>query len=128
MNITSISSGRNILSLAKEIFHFANFVKCWIPIYQKTNINTLMELQCLEKWNARIQTAWVGSDHSKVLSLLEAFFDLISPSSLSMKIQIIGGQITENLGFKSPLRKVKKFCPFFLFIFKFSIKTAYLSF
>ena len=68
MNITSISSGRKILSLAKEVFHFANFVKCWTPIYQKNNINISMELQYLEKWNARIQTAWVGSDHSNALS------------------------------------------------------------
>ena len=60
----------------------------------------------------------------KVLSLVEACFDLISPSSLSMKIQIIGGKITENLGFKSPLRKVKNFLSFFLFIFKFSIKNC----
>ena len=34
----------------------------------------------------------------KVLSLLEAFFDLISGSSLSMKIQIMGRKITENPG------------------------------
>ena len=44
----------------------------------------------------------------KVLSLLEACFHLISGSSLSMKIQIMGGKITENLGFKSLLWKVKK--------------------
>ena len=31
----------------------------------------------------------------KVLSLLEASFDLISGSSLSMKIQIMGGKISE---------------------------------
>ena len=37
----------------------------------------------------------------KVLSLLEACFDLISGSSLNIKIQIMGGKITENL-----------FCPF----------------
>ena len=37
----------------------------------------------------------------KVLFLLEACFDLISGSSLHMKIQIMGGKITENLGFKS---------------------------
>ena len=49
----------------------------------------------------------------KVLSLLEACFDLISGSSLSMKIQIMGGKITENLGFKSPLWKVKIFCSSF---------------
>ena len=60
----------------------------------------------------------------KVLSLLEACFDLTSGSSLSMKTQIMGGKITENLGFKSPLRKVKIFCPFFLFIFQFSIKNC----
>ena len=44
---------------------------------------------------------------AKVLSLLEAFFDLISGSSLSMKIQIMGGKITENLGFKIILAKGK---------------------
>ena len=43
---------------------------------------------------------------SKVLSILEACFDLILSPSLSMKIQIMGGKITENLGFKFPLRKV----------------------
>ena len=50
----------------------------------------------------------------KVLSLLEACFDLISGFSISMKIQIMGGKITENLGFKSPLRSHKSFCPFFV--------------
>ena len=49
----------------------------------------------------------------KVLSLLEACFDWISVSSLHMKIQIMGGKITENLEFKSPIRKVIFFCPFF---------------
>ena len=56
----------------------------------------------IERWN-----------FSKDLSLLEACFDLISGSSLSMKIQILGGKITENLGFKSPLRKVNFFLSFF---------------
>ena len=60
----------------------------------------------------------------KVLSLLEACFDLISPPSPSMKIQIMGGKMTENLGFHSPLRKVKIFFVLFLFIFKFSIKNC----
>jgi len=59
---------------------------------------------------------------SKVLSLLEACFDLISGSSRHIKIQIMNRKITENLGFKSPLRKVKEFLSFFLFNFKFSIK------
>jgi hypothetical protein len=44
----------------------------------------------------------------KVLSLLEACFDLISSSSLLVKIQIMGGKITENLEFESRLKKVKK--------------------
>ena len=43
----------------------------------------------------------------KVLSFLDACFDLISGSSLSMKIQIMGGKITENLGFKSKKKSVK---------------------
>ena len=47
------------------------------------------------------KSAWPGphlqSASGKVLSLLEACFDLISGSSPSMKIQIMGGKITENL-------------------------------
>ena len=58
----------------------------------------------------------------KVLSLLEAFFDLILSPSTSMKIQIMGGKITENMGFKSLLQKVKKKFVLFLFTFKFSMK------
>ena len=49
----------------------------------------------------------------KVLFLLEACFDMISSPSPSMKIQINGGKITENLGFESLLQKVK----FFFFSF-----------
>ena len=49
---------------------------------------------------------------SKVLYLIEAYCDLITGSSLSMKIQIMGGKITENLGFKSLLWKVKFFLIF----------------
>ena len=52
-------------------------------------------------------------DLVKVLSFLEACFDLILDSSLAMKIQIMGRKITKNLGFKSPLRKVNNVCPFF---------------
>ena len=50
---------------------------------------------------------------SKVLSLLDACFDLISSPSPSMKIQIMGKKITENLGFESQLRKVNFFWSFF---------------
>ena len=63
----------------------------------------------------------------KVLSLLEGCFDLISSPSPSIKIQIVGGKITENLGFESPLRKVKKLFVLFLFIFKFSLYKNCLS-
>ena len=48
-----------------------------------------------------------NSSTGKVLSPLEACFDFISSPSPSMKIQIVGGKSTENLGFKSLLRKVK---------------------
>ena len=74
----------------------------------------------LASLNIKVDTVLVFQhQNTKVLSLLEACFDLISVSSLSMIIQIVGGKITENLGFKSPLRKVKMFLFFFLFIFKF---------
>ena len=48
--------------------------------------------------NQRIRRRMVAG---KVLSLLEACFDLISSPSPSMKIQTMGGKITENLGFES---------------------------
>ena len=53
----------------------------------------------------------------KALSLLQACFYLMLGSSLHMKVQIMGGNIIETLGFKSPLLKVKKFC-FFSFHFQ----------
>ena len=53
--------------------------------------------------------------------LLEAYFDLISCSPVSMKIQIIGGKITENLHSGRSI-----FLFFFLFIFKFSIKKLHI--
>ena len=52
----------------------------------------------------------------KVLSLLEAYFDLILGYSLHIKIQIMGRKITANLGLKSLLRKVKIVLSFFLFV------------
>jgi hypothetical protein len=45
-----------------------------------------------------------------------------------MKIQIMRGKITENLGFKSPLRKVKKFSPFFFSFSNSSHKSGYIFF
>ena len=43
----------------------------------------------------------------KVLSLLEASFDLISSPSPSMKMEIMGRTITAKLGYESLLQKVK---------------------
>ena len=66
-----------------------------------------------------------GTDscQGKVLSLLEVYFDLISSPSPSIKIQIMGGKNTENLGLETPLlRNVKIFFSLFLFIFKFFTK------
>ena len=59
----------------------------------------------------------------KVLSLLETCFDLISSSSFSMKIQIMGGKITEN-----PVPALVDQKHFVHFSFHFQIfhkKTAY---
>ena len=48
----------------------------------------------------------------KVLSCLEGCFDLILSNSLSIKIQIVGGKIIENLGFESPTTaRSNKICP-----------------
>ena len=55
---------------------------------------------------------------SKVEKFLLPFLALISSPSPVMIIQIVGGKITENLGFESPIRKVKLFCPFFSFHFQ----------
>ena len=44
---------------------------------------------------------------------------MISSPTPSLKIQIMGGKITENLGFESPLQKVKT--SFVLVFFSFSI-------
>ena len=45
----------------------------------------------------------ISCSKSKVLSLSKACFDLISSPSPSMKIQIMGRKVTQNLGFESPL-------------------------
>ena len=59
----------------------------------------------LESINARIPMLFLEHRFYKVkLSLLDACFDLILSPSPSMKIEIMGGKVTENLGFKSPLR------------------------
>ena len=81
-----------------------------------------------EKRSGAVNEPQQGAIHilHKVLSLLEACFGLISGSSLHIKIQIMGGIITENLRFKSPLRMVNIFCSFLFFLFKFSIRNTYL--
>ena len=55
----------------------------------------------------------------KVLSLLEASFDSISGSSLSMKIQIMGGKITKKSWVQIPVLECQKI--FVLFSFHFQI-------
>jgi hypothetical protein len=98
--------------LTQNMTTFVRFTK----IYTDCVLNFRLFFQIFLNLTKSVVVFW-----GKVLSLLEACFDLISGSSLHMKIQIMGGKITENLGFKSPLRKVKKILSFFLFIFKFSI-------
>ena len=49
----------------------------------------------------------------KVEKILEGFLDLIPSPLSSVKIQIVGGKITENVGFKSSLQKVKSCLSFF---------------
>ena len=67
-------------------------------------------------------------DFLKVEKFQLPCLDLISSPLPSMKTQIGGGKITENMGPKSPLRKVKKILSFFVFTLKFFTKTGYLYF
>ena len=67
-------------------------------------------------------------DEFKVEKFQLPCLDSISSSSPSMKIQIVSGKITENLGFKSQLRKVKIFCSFFFSFSNSSHKTRNLWF
>ena len=65
---------------------------------------------------------------TKVLSLLEACFDLISGSSLSMKIQIMGEKLLKILGSNPRSGRSKKFCSFFFSFSNSSHKSGYLLF
>ena len=65
-----------------------------------------------------LENVFLSQHFDKVLSLLEACFDLISSPSLFMKIQINGRKINENLGFKSPLWTVNKFSVHFQILHK----------
>ena len=85
--------------------------------YSKCTVNVPIDLSrrsidCKYTLNLCNRHSFIFS--CKVLSLLEACFDLISSPSPSMKIQIMVGKITENLGFESPLWKVKKMFVLFL--------------
>ena len=73
-----------------------------------------LKLKLTSVQTAHVKVSW--KTDFKVEKLYPPCLDLISSPSLSMKIQILGGKITENLGFKSPLRMVKFFCSF-LFLF-----------
>ena len=66
-------------------------------------------------------------DQGKVEKFQLLCLHLIWSSSLPMKIQIMAGKITENLGFKSPLLKVKIFL-FFFFSFSNSSHAKKISF
>ena len=61
---------------------------------------------------------------AKVLSLLEACFYLISGSSISMKIQIMGEKITENSKVQISALEGQSFCSFF---FSFSFSSLFLT-
>ena len=72
-------------------------------VKQVVNINLNLPISVL-RWLPRALNSWIV-----IKKLLEACFDLISSPSPSMKIQIMGRKIAENLGFESLLWKVKKF-------------------
>ena len=124
-----MSKGNEMKSFLKEHFEFDKvilflFTKHFYKIEDvlaKTQLNRYMKCSCINDCNpSKMHPVQL----CKVVSLLEACFDLISSPSPSMKIQIMGGKITENLRFKSPLRKVKNF--FFFLFSNSSQKTGYL--
>ena len=91
-------------SFSKTDFVGVAEAKNWPPIWRKDVFK-----QCPES-----KILFLGLKGAMLKSyLLEACFDLISSPSPSIKIQIIGGKINENLGFESPLRKVNFFLSFF---------------
>ena len=95
----------------------------WKHWVSKTLCGINLAQSCLTVLN--LLTVYHSIGNHKVLSLLCRslfWFDLVTLPSV--KIQIMGGKITENLGFESPLRKVKNSFVIFLFIFKFSIKNC----
>jgi hypothetical protein len=61
----------------------------------------------------------------KVIFLLEACFDLISGSSLSMKIQIIGGKLLKIWCSNPRSGRSKNFCSFFFSFLNSSHKSGY---
>ena len=90
----------------------------FLLVHRKLNLKVLNYDISILFWLNKNHCSLISSIFKiKVLSLLEACCDLISGFSLHMKIQIIGGKITENLGFKSQLRRVNFFV---LFFFSFS--------
>ena len=101
-----------------KVLNFSNFTFWNLTFFRGSTFTWTISKtseQTIPHLKAPSFTIW----SNKVLTFLEACFDLISSSSLPMKIQIMGGKMTENPGFKSPHRKVKKFLFFFLFLFKF---------
>ena len=100
---------------AKKPAHFLSALMAMLSSFSGNSCDLEGIMLVLEKitcqkfenqfWNYR----QLSKPSVKALYLLEACFDLISGSSLHMKIQIMGGKITENLGFNSPLPKGKFF-------------------
>ena len=105
-----------------NLFYLYFFTKnyfLWKPYKANFVFNGLFLFEIKKKcyWNC-----WLGL--SKVEKKLGGCLDLIPSPLSSVKIQIMVGRITENLGLESPLRKVN-FC---LSFFSFTIyKTAYIS-
>ena len=97
---------QNFLWLVKKLVHINWEFGIGNSWHYVMNLSTEPFTLFLDELNCPL---WVKR---KALSLLEACFDLISSPSPFMKVQIMGGKITEYLGFESPFWKDKKILTF----------------
>ena len=107
----------DVLNFARgQNFFDTKIMRC----VQHNNKKSFIQLTTFFSWLVFqfFSMLWI-EEVCKVLSLLEACFDLISGSSLSMKIQIIGGKNYWKSGVQIPVPEGQNF--FFLFSFHFPI-------
>ena len=96
LNGKKVFVGRFVPRKDREI-ELGEKAKMFTNVFIKNLSEDVEEGALLEMFEAFGKITSLKVMKGKVLSLLEAYFDLISSPSPSMKIQIMGGKITESL-------------------------------